>query len=82
MQEYILKSQEIAYPVNTEVVIAAARGLLQVMDPSRLAKNGGPATLSVAWVKSLLHRINFTKRRRSTKGGIPPDDLEEVRKTF
>ena len=33
--------------MNTDVAIAAARGILKVMDPSRLAKNGGPATLSV-----------------------------------
>jgi len=30
--------------VNT---IAAARGILGVVDPSRLAKNGGPGTLSM-----------------------------------
>jgi len=68
--------------VNTDVTIAAARGILQVIDPSRLAKNGRPATLSVPWGKSLLHRMNFTKRRGSTKGGIPPDDLEDARKIF
>ena len=68
--------------MNTDVTIAAARGILQVIDPSRLAKNGRPATLSVPWGKSLLHRMNFTKRRGSTKGGIPPDDLEDARKIF
>jgi len=26
--------------------------------------------------------MNFTKRRGSTKGGIPPDDLKDARKTF
>ena len=26
--------------------------------------------------------MNFTKRRGSTKGGIPPDDLEDARRTF
>jgi len=26
--------------------------------------------------------MNFMKRRGSTKGGIPPDDLEDARKTF
>ena len=65
--------------MNTEVAIAASRGLLRVMDPSRLAKNGSPATLSVAWAKSLLHQMNFTKRRGSTKGGIPH---QMARKTF
>ena len=68
--------------MNTDVTTAAARGILKVMDPSRLAKYGGPATLSVPWAKSLLHRMNFMKRRGTTKGGIPPEDLEDARKTF
>ena len=73
---------EVARKSLPDVAIAAARGILQVIDPSRLAKNGRPATLSVPWGKSLLHRMNFTKRRGSTKGGIPPDDLEDARRTF
>ena len=64
------------------VTIAAAKGLAQVMEPSRLSKNGGPATLSVSWAKSLLKRMNFTKRRGSTKTGMAPDDLESAKKTF
>ena len=52
------------------------------MEPSRLSKNGGPATLSVSWAKSLLKRMDFTKRRGSTKTGMAPDDLESAKKTF
>ena len=63
-------------------IAAAAKGLAQVMEPSRLSKNGGPATLSVSWAKSLLNRMNFTKRRGSTKTGMAPDDLESAKKTF
>jgi len=55
VQDYILKLRERACPVNTDVAIAAAREILKVMDPSRLAKNDGPATLPVPWAKSLLH---------------------------
>ena len=43
---------------------------------------GGPATLSVSWAKSLLKRMNFTKRLVSTKGLVPSQDVEEVRKEF
>jgi len=82
MHDYILKLRERPCTVNTDVAIAAARGILKVMDPSRLAKNSGLATLSVPWAKSLLHQMNFTKRRGSTKGGIPSDDLEGTRETF
>ena len=82
VQEYILKLREGGCPVNTEIVRAAAKGLIQAMDRTRLAECGGPATLSVAWAKSLLHRMNFTKRRGSTKSGMTPNDLEKLRKTF
>ena len=52
------------------------------MDRTRLAECGGPATLSAAWEKSLLHRMNFTKRRGSTKSRIAPNNLKEVKKSF
>ena len=43
---------------------------------------GGAATLSVSWAKSLLKRMNFTKWLVSTKGLVPSQDVEEVRKEF
>ena len=52
------------------------------MHRTRLVECGGPATLSAAWEKSLLHQINFTKRRGSTKSRIAPNDLKEVKKSF
>ena len=30
----------------------------------------------------MLHQINFTKRRGSTKGGLAPEDLIEEKQTF
>jgi len=53
VQEYVLKLREVGYPVNTDVTIAATQGILQAMEASRLAKNGGLATLSVPCAKSL-----------------------------
>ena len=62
VQEYILKLREHGCAVNTTVVIAAARGLTKIIEPTHLSECGGPATLSVSWAKSLLKCINFTKR--------------------
>jgi len=62
IQQYILKLRERGIPVNTTIVRAAAKGIAKVMDKNRLADFGGPATLSVAWSKSILRRMNFTKR--------------------
>ena len=52
------------------------------MERTRLAEQGGPATLTIPWAKSLLKRMNFTKRRVSTKSTSPTQDLEEAKKTF
>ena len=82
VQSYILKLRERGCPVNTEIVRAAARGIVQTMGTTRLAEYGGPSTLSVAWAKSLLQRMNFTKRRGSTKSGMAPDNFEKVKETF
>jgi len=82
VQEYGLKLREVGCPVNTDVTIAAAQGILQAMEASRLAKNGGPATLSVSWAKSLLKRMDFRKRRGTTKSGVTPEDLDSFKKTL
>ena len=82
MQEYILKLREHGCAVNTTVVIAVARGLSRIIDHICLSECSGPATLSASWAKSLLKRMNFTKRRVSTKSLAPSQDVEEVRKEF
>ena len=46
-----MKLREKGYPVNTEIIRALAKGLVKAMDTTRLAKSGGPATLSAAWAK-------------------------------
>jgi len=48
VQEYILKLRDHGSSVDTMVVISAARGLTEVIEPTRLSEHGGPATLSVA----------------------------------
>ena len=82
LQEYILKLRERGCPVNTHLVIAATRGITQAMDRTRLVEYGGPATLSTSWAKSLLKRMNFTKRRASTKYSHPVDELEKEKEAF
>ena len=54
VQEYVLCVRAKGGVVNTAVVIAGARGLLQSLDRARLAEYGGPATLSRGWAKPLL----------------------------
>ena len=78
VQEYVLKLRDYGCPINISIVINEARGLGEVIDRTRLAKYGGPATLTVPWAKSLLKRMNFTIRRATTKCNPPTSDLVEV----
>ena len=78
LQQYIIKLREHGCPINTVI----ARGIVKSMERTQLAEYGGPTTLTTPWAKSLLKRMNFTKRRVSTKSTHPTDDLEEVKKTF
>ena len=82
VQEYILKLRDHGSAINTAIVIAVAKGLALAMDHTRLAVHGGPATLTVPWAKSLLKRMNFTKRRATTKCNLPSENLVEVKHSF
>ena len=48
-------------------------------DRTRLAEFGGPVTLTKAWAISLLKRMNYTKRRGTTKYSMPLADLLQVK---
>ena len=79
VQQYVLKLRECGCPVNTVIVLPVARGIAKAMERTRLAEQGGPATLTIPWAKSLLKRMNFTKRRVSTKSTRLTHDLEEAK---
>ena len=58
------------------------RGIVKSMDRTTFSEYGGPTMLTVRWPKSLLKRMNLTKRRVLTKSTHPADDFEEVKRTF
>ena len=82
IQKYITKVQEQGGMVNTAIVIACAKGILKQLDRTMLAEYGGHVTLSVPWAKSLLHRMQFTKRRGTTKCGLSTEAFQEVKRRF
>ena len=53
-----------------------------MIDRTRLEQYVGPAIISVPWAKSLWRRMNFTKRRVSTKSTDPSRNIEDVKKEF
>ena len=82
VQEYVLKVRERGCAVNSALVVAGARGIVESLDRSRLAEYGGHVTLTVSWARSVLKRLNFTKRRATTKCGIPPQVFQQVKTQF
>jgi hypothetical protein len=52
--------------IKSQIVIAAAKGIIIGNDKTLLAENGGSIDISKTWAKSLLKRMNFVKRRGST----------------
>ena len=55
---------------------------MSVNRPRGLLEYGDSTTLSASWTKSLLKRMNFTKRRASTKYSHTADELEKEKETF
>ena len=59
-----------------------AKGLGEVMDLTKLVKYGGPAMLTVPWAKSLLKRMDFTRKRVTNKSNPPTGGLVEIKQPF
>lgn len=82
VQQYILETRQVGGTVSTSIVRAAAKGILSNLDRARLAELGGQATLSKAWAVSLLQRMNFSKRRGTTKCSMPVEHFLLEKKKF
>uniref|UniRef100_A0A1X7SG32 DDE-1 domain-containing protein n=1 Tax=Amphimedon queenslandica TaxID=400682 RepID=A0A1X7SG32_AMPQE len=68
--------------VNTSIVKAAAWGILMSQERLRLAEFGGPATLTTAWAKLLLKRMNYTQRRGTTKAKVSVPKFNQAKELF
>ena len=62
VQEYVEKLQQNGRVISTDIVKSGARGILQSLDRTSLSEYGGHVTLSIAWAKSLLRRMNYRKQ--------------------
>lgn len=65
--------------INTRVVVATGKRIVEVNDRSLLLENGGSLDLNQSWAKSLLIRIDFVNRKASTSQKIHPADLETIK---
>ena len=67
IKRYITTMCDAGGVANTRIVISAATGILQRKDPSILRCNGGHIDLQKSWAKYLLKKMDFVKRRVTTK---------------
>ena len=63
---------------NGDVVIATGNGILMSEVPNLLSS----VTLTKARAKYLLHRMNFVKRKATTKAKVDVEHFEEVKRQF
>ena len=79
---YVLKVWEQRGAVNTTLVVAGTKGIVESLDRTQLVEYGGDITLTTSWAKSLLKKMNFTKRRATTKCSIPPHVFRDIKTKF
>lgn len=82
LKSYILELRRFGGTVNTAIVIAAATGLLQKSDPSSLECNGGSISLSKGWAKYFLRKIDFVKRKATTKSKAAVPNFEMLKQQY
>ena len=68
VQEYIKHLRKAGSPVNTQIIIATAQGIILSKDANLLSN----IELSKGWAKYLLKQIGFVKRKATTaaKGNV------------
>ena len=79
LMEYIWAIHDKGGVVSTAVVIAAGTGMVKWRDPSLLECNGGYVTLKKSWAKYLLCKMNFVKRRATTKCKVDVKNFEQLK---
>ena len=82
VMEYIRAVRDGGGVVNTAVVIAAALGMVKRRQPSLLECNGGYVSLKKSWAKYLLGKMNYVKRRATTKHKVTVSNFEQLKQEF
>ena len=82
IKRYITTLRDAGGVVNTRIVIAAATGILQRKDPSILRCNGGHIDLQKSWAKYLLKKMDFVKRRATTKHVTRCENFDTLKEQY
>ena len=79
---YILALRENGAVINSAIVKACALGVVKKHDANLLKCNGGHIEFTKFWAVSFLARLNFVKRKSSTKAKVSIADFEEKKAQF
>ena len=62
--------------------MASATAIVRRADRNLISENGGPLSITFNWVKSLLYRMGFVKRRGSTAMKMIVNNFESIKEQF
>ena len=68
--------------INNSIVIGIIKGVIKDSDSNLLVENGGPIEVDKPVAKRLLERMNYVKRRGTTKAKVTPEDFEKLKLQF
>ena len=84
VKEYIKDLQKHGLPINTHVVVAAAKGI--VMNKYGSSSCDGELmvkfNLTTNWAKSVLERMRYIKRKACSKAKVDVNHFEELKAEF
>ena len=78
----ILNIRDSGGVINNSVVIGIIKGIIRDSDSNLLVENGGPLQIDKPIARRLLGRLNFVKRRGSTKAKLTPEDFSQLKDQF
>ena len=83
VQQYIRALRKTGTPVNARVVLAAAEGM-KATDRTLLFESGGHTKLSLDWAYSLLRRMDYVKRKATTKArtALTQEEFAALKKRY
>ena len=83
LMKYIHAIRDAGGIINTAIVIAAGLGIVKRIDPGLLECNGGHVIFQKSWAKYLLSKMDFVKRKATTKKPkLTVSNFEELKDQF
>lgn len=82
VQNYINAMRKVGGVDNTAIGMAAANGIIAAKNPALLTQHGRHIEIRKGWVKSLLHRMGYVKRKSTNAGKVTVARFLEVQEEF